>query len=107
VHEAGEIARCVELVEKPGVAQLLLEAVELVAGAVLRKRPTTASAASMPLFMAVWLPLIFTLFSVPALQPMSRPPGNCMRGSDSAALGDRPGAVTDALAALEVLHVSG
>ncbi|KAA8588632.1 hypothetical protein FQN60_009977, partial [Etheostoma spectabile] len=36
-----------------------------------------ASAASMPLFMAVWVPLIFGTFMKPGLQPISSPPGKC------------------------------
>ena len=43
---------------------------------------TTASAASMPLFIAVWLPLIFTLLRVPASQPINRPPGKYILGNE-------------------------
>lgn len=42
----------------------------------------TASAASMPLFMAVWVPLIFGTFMKPGLQPISSPPGNVSFGMD-------------------------
>ena len=40
------------------------------------------SAANMPLFIAVWLPLIFTLLSVPASQPTSTPPGKAISGKE-------------------------
>ncbi len=42
-----------------------------------------ASAASMPLFIAVWLPLIRAAFRKPASQPISAPPGNTSFGSDT------------------------
>lgn len=41
-----------------------------------------ASAASMPLFIAVWVPLIFGTFMKPGLQPMSIPPGKVSFGID-------------------------
>lgn len=41
-----------------------------------------ASAASMPLFIAVWVPLIFGTFMKPGLQPISSPPGKVSFGID-------------------------
>lgn len=41
-----------------------------------------ASAASMPLFIAVWVPLIFGTFMKPGLQPISSPPGKVSFGMD-------------------------
>lgn len=41
-----------------------------------------ASAASMPDFMAVCVPLILTAFRNPAEQPTSAPPGNVSFGSE-------------------------
>lgn len=48
-----------------------------------------ASAASMPLFMAVWVPLIFGTFMKPGLQPISSPPGNVSFGMDCRGRGSR------------------
>src|SRR3569623_1491291 len=51
-------------------------------------RPSTqkawnaTSAASMPVFMALWLPLIRGRLTKPALQPISAPPGKTRFGSD-------------------------
>ena len=42
----------------------------------------TASAASIPLFIAVWLPLMRGTFTKPAAQPTSAPPGNASLGTD-------------------------
>ena len=41
-----------------------------------------ASAASMPDFIAVWLPLIRGTLTKPAEQPISAPPGNASFGTD-------------------------
>lgn len=41
-----------------------------------------ASAANMPLFIAVWVPLIFGTFMKPGLQPIRIPPGNVSFGMD-------------------------
>ena len=41
----------------------------------------TASAASIPLFIAVWVPLILATFMKPALQPTRHPPGNVSFGT--------------------------
>jgi len=41
-----------------------------------------ASAASMPLFMALWLPLMRGTFSRPAESPSSTPPGKYICGID-------------------------
>ena len=61
-----------------------------------------ASAASMPDSMALWLPLMRGTFMKPAAQPRSAPPGKGeLRDRLPAALGERAGAVGDALAALE------
>jgi hypothetical protein len=61
-----------------------------------------ASAASMPDFIAVWLPLIRGTLTKPAEQPISAPPGKSERRHRlPAALVDRPGAVGDAAAALQ------
>jgi len=38
------------------------------------------SAASIPDFIAVWVPLILGTFINPGLQPMRRPPGNANLG---------------------------
>lgn len=40
------------------------------------------SAASIPLFIAVWVPLILGTFMKPGLQPISKPPGNVSFGID-------------------------
>ena len=47
-----------------------------------RSRANTASAATMPDFIAVWLPLIFGTLRNPALSPISAPPGKSSRGID-------------------------
>lgn len=44
------------------------------------RRSKAASAASIPDFIAVCAPLIFTAFKNPAAQPSSAPPGNVRRG---------------------------
>ena len=41
-----------------------------------------ASAASIPLFIAVWVPLIFGTFMKPGLQPINKPPGKVSFGTD-------------------------
>ena len=41
-----------------------------------------ASAASMPVLMALWLPLIRGTFTNPAEQPISAPPGKASFGID-------------------------
>ena len=41
-----------------------------------------ASAASMPVFMALWLPLMRGTFTKPAEQPISTPPGKASFGTD-------------------------
>ncbi len=40
------------------------------------------SAASIPDFIAVWVPLIFGTFKNPGLQPTKQPPGNESFGTD-------------------------
>ncbi len=40
------------------------------------------SAATMPDFIAVWLPLILGTLTKPAAQPISAPPGKSSRGID-------------------------
>ena len=45
-------------------------------------RGNTASAASMPLFMAVCVPLILGTFMKPGLQPIRMPPGKVSSGMD-------------------------
>jgi len=40
------------------------------------------SAASMPVFMALWLPFTLTIFMKPGLHPISAPPGNTRLGRD-------------------------
>ena len=52
----------------------------------------TASAASMPLFIAVWVPLILGTFMKPGLQPIRSPPGNVSSGIDwrGRGVGSRP-----------------
>ena len=40
----------------------------------------TASAASIPLFIALWVPLILATFMKPGLQPTKHPPGNVSFG---------------------------
>ena len=63
-----------------------------------------ASAASMPVFMALWLPLMRGRFTKPAAQPISAPPGKASCGTDcAAAFGDGAGAIADALAAFQHL----
>jgi hypothetical protein len=60
-----------------------------------------ASAANMPLFMAVWLPLIFTEFKKPAEQPMRAPPGEGQRrgeGGRGVVSRSRPGKVSFGIA---------
>ena len=42
----------------------------------------TASAANMPLFIAVWVPLIRGTLTKPAAQPISAPPGKASLGTD-------------------------
>jgi hypothetical protein len=44
-------------------------------------RRGAASAASMPLFIAVWVPLIRGTLTNPAAQPISAPPGNASFGT--------------------------
>ena len=41
-----------------------------------------ASAASMPLFIALWLPLMRGTLTKPAEQPISAPPGKVSLGTD-------------------------
>jgi hypothetical protein len=41
-----------------------------------------ASAASMPVFIEVWVPLIFATFTKPAESPISAPPGKVSFGID-------------------------
>ena len=40
----------------------------------------TDSAASIPLFIALWVPLILATFIKPGLQPTRQPPGNVSFG---------------------------
>lgn len=41
-----------------------------------------ASAAKLPDFMALWVPLIFGTFKNPAVHPIRQPPGNDSLGMD-------------------------
>lgn len=41
-----------------------------------------ASEANMPLFIAVWVPLILGTFMSPGLQPINNPPGKVSLGMD-------------------------
>ncbi len=52
------------------------------AGRLPASASATASAASMPDFIAVWLPLIFGTFRNPAESPISAPPGKVSFGID-------------------------
>jgi hypothetical protein len=62
-----------------------------------------ASAASIPLFIAVWLPLMRGTLTKPAEQPISAPPGKSSFGHRlPAALVDRARAIGDALAAFQI-----
>jgi len=45
-------------------------------------RAKTVSAATMPDFIAVWLPLIFGTLRNPAVSPISAPPGKSTSGID-------------------------
>jgi hypothetical protein len=58
------------------------EAGQLVALAAGAQRFEYRSAASMPVLMAAWLPLMRLMFRKPASQPISAPPGNTSFGSD-------------------------
>ena len=42
----------------------------------LANSSTIASAANMPLFIALWVPFILATFINPGLQPTRQPPGN-------------------------------
>ena len=60
------------------------------------------SAASMPVFIALWLPLMRGRLTKPAEQPISAPPGNAeLRHRLQSAFVDRARAVAEPLAALE------
>ena len=72
------------------------------AGSSLPSAANTASAQTMPDFIAVWVPLILGTLRKPAVSPISAPPGKHQLGNRlEAALGQRPRAVGDAPAALE------
>lgn len=45
-------------------------------------RSNTDSAASMPLFIALWVPFIFGTFINPGLHPIKQPPGKVSLGMD-------------------------
>ncbi len=46
------------------------------------KAANTASAATIPDFIAVWVPLILGMFRKPAVSPISTPPGKVNLGMD-------------------------
>ena len=43
---------------------------------------TTASAPNIPDFIALWVPLILGTLTIPALQPIKRPPEKARSGHD-------------------------
>jgi hypothetical protein len=55
---------------------------QLVALAAILDGGEAASAASMPVFMALWLPLMRGTFTKPAEQPIKAPPGKNSLGID-------------------------
>lgn len=65
--------RISEMKFKPLVADLLT-----ISG--LKRVSKTASAPTIPLFMALWTPLIFGTLRNPELQPIKQPPGNVSLG---------------------------
>ncbi|MFO1421067.1 MAG: hypothetical protein U1F59_09095 [Candidatus Competibacteraceae bacterium] len=88
---------------QPALAQPLRIFRDLVRAAPGKAAPNTASAATIPDFIAVWSSMILGMLRKPAVSPISTPPGKVNLGIDwkPAGRGITPRAVGDAPATLE------
>jgi hypothetical protein len=76
------VADGLELLGHPGAAVAVLQVDQVVAPAPACSASKADSAASMPVFSALWLPLMRGTFTKPALSPTSTPPGKLSLGTD-------------------------
>lgn len=108
VKRRAEVARRLEFAGQPALLQLVAILGQIPApSSPPRSAIATVFAASMPDFMAVWIPLMREKSRVPASQPISRPPGKCMRGRACQPLGDGAGAIADAFTPCNTPAISG
>ena len=76
-----DVANLIELLPQPALAELLGILRHLVRAATGRDRCKHRSAATVPDFIAVWVPLILGMLRKPAVSPI-KPPGKISLGMD-------------------------